>query len=925
MMKKRVIPLLLAAFLLIGMLPVSAYAADTSKNEPVYLGTEAECFSLTAMAEESADDFAARIKETYGVNIIEDITATPKARQYVENALAFIGKEVIESITSIRKLDIHFKAKKNNTYGVSGGQTGLYYVTLYEGFASTTPIHELMHVVNFALDLYVSDIDEVIASINDGRQYGTAWKDGDEHYFAYSYGKERASDDISTIPGSIYANRDGIADRIKSNESPALRKKWEYLRDLCNLYLGKSPMFDILDSQNPTPKKIELSTSNLNLTVGETQKLVATVIPEGTGAKISFKSSSKIVSVDAEGNITANNTGLATITVQAGRVKATCTVYVSELTPKKIELSASNLNMTVGETQKLSATVLPEGTGAKIIYKSSNDRVSVDDKGNIAANSAGTATITVQAGSVKTTCTVNVSKPTPTPTPEPKTDDDPVVKTKVNVLSYPTKCVYFVGEKFDTSGLKVVNYVNDKENDISDSILFYTSDSVRLTQGMPFTTAGAMLIQMQQSDGKVVGQFFITVMNKITDTDKTTDDDTNIEVLSYPTKRVFIAGEKFDISGLKVVDYTDGKVNDISDSISFYTTPFSGAPETKLTNSIILAYTGTMLVQLKYNSDKVIGEYYVTVMNKTTDTDKTPSVKHPFTDVASGAYYENPVIWALNNGITSGTSATKFSPNDSCTRGQVVTFLWRSSGSPEPASTKNPFTDVKSSDYYYKAVLWAVEKGITSGASATKFSPSDTCTSGQVVTFLWRSNGKPTAIGASSLAAQYSSQYYTDAVAWADNTGLLSGTGITFAPNSNSPRADIVTYLYRNVGSPAVNTSADTTKNSDALKDDNAKNSTYQSGDAVSEDISSDTDLLDLWKMAIIDFDLQGGSGLLFPQVASCGIPAKLTTLAPTRPGYIFLGWATTKGAATAKYKPGDTLTVTDTEVTLYAVWKKSS
>jgi len=176
--------------------------------------------------------------------------------------------------------------------------------------------------------------------------------------------------------------------------------------------------------------------------------------------------------------------------------------------------------------------------------------------------------------------------------------------------------------------------------------------------------------------------------------------------------------------------------------------------------------------------------------------------KHPFTDVKNGAYYENPVIWALNNGITTGTSATTFAPNETCTRGQVVTFLWRANGSPEPTSDKNPFTDVKSTDYYYKAVLWAVEKGITNGTSATAFSPNEKCTSGQVVTLLWRSNDKPQAGGTSSLAAQYSGKFYTDAVAWADSMGLLSG--IAFDPNQNSPRADIVTYLYRNAGSPAV-------------------------------------------------------------------------------------------------------------------------
>ncbi len=173
------------------------------------------------------------------------------------------------------------------------------------------------------------------------------------------------------------------------------------------------------------------------------------------------------------------------------------------------------------------------------------------------------------------------------------------------------------------------------------------------------------------------------------------------------------------------------------------------------------------------------------------------AAEHPFTDVKSGSYYEDAVVWALDHAVTSGTSATTFSPNAACTRGQAVTFLWRAKGCPEPKSANNPFTDVKSSDYYGKAVLWAVENGVTSGSSDTTFSPGGICISGQVVAFLHRSNGKPEANGSSSLATQYGGHYYTAAIAWADTAGLLSGTDVVFNPKNNATRADIVTYLYR--------------------------------------------------------------------------------------------------------------------------------
>ena len=129
----------------------------------------------------------------------------------------------------------------------------------------------------------------------------------------------------------------------------------------------------------------------------------------------------------------------------------------------------------------------------------------------------------------------------------------------------------------------------------------------------------------------------------------------------------------------------------------------------------------------------------------------------------------------------------------------MVTFLWRAQGEPEPETAVNPFRDVKASDYYYKAVLWAYENGVTSGTSPAAFSPDTTCTNGHVVTFLWRASGEPLA-GYSRLAGQFPYDYYTPAVAWADATGLLEDTGAAFDPSSMSPRANIVTYLYRSAG-----------------------------------------------------------------------------------------------------------------------------
>lgn len=172
-----------------------------------------------------------------------------------------------------------------------------------------------------------------------------------------------------------------------------------------------------------------------------------------------------------------------------------------------------------------------------------------------------------------------------------------------------------------------------------------------------------------------------------------------------------------------------------------------------------------------------------------------------FVDVPADAYYYDAVLWAAENGITGGVDDTHFAPYASCTRAQAVTFLWRAAGSPAPKSEINPFTDVKADAYYYDAVLWAVEQGITSGTSATTFSPDATCTRGQIVTFLWRAQKSPAADGVNPFTDVAADAYYANAVLWAVENGVTSGTtATTFSPISNCTRAQIVTFLFRCLG-----------------------------------------------------------------------------------------------------------------------------
>ena len=170
-----------------------------------------------------------------------------------------------------------------------------------------------------------------------------------------------------------------------------------------------------------------------------------------------------------------------------------------------------------------------------------------------------------------------------------------------------------------------------------------------------------------------------------------------------------------------------------------------------------------------------------------------------FSDVGTDYWCYNAVNWAVENGITNGTTETTFGPTNGCTRAQMVTFLWRAAGMPHAKNSVNPFTDVSPNRYYYDAVLWAVEQGITTGATETTFEPDRLCTRGHIVTFLWRAAGKPShSAAASPFTDVAKNAYCSDAVLWASENGITQGmTATTFAPNRTCTRAQGVTFLYR--------------------------------------------------------------------------------------------------------------------------------
>ena len=181
-------------------------------------------------------------------------------------------------------------------------------------------------------------------------------------------------------------------------------------------------------------------------------------------------------------------------------------------------------------------------------------------------------------------------------------------------------------------------------------------------------------------------------------------------------------------------------------------------------------------------------------------------IDNPFVDLSENAYYYVPVLWAVNNGITKGMDDTHFSPDLTCTRSQIVTFLWTAAGKPEPKTVENPFVDITSDQYFYKAVLWAVENKITGGMDATHFEPYQPCTRAQAVTFIWSANNKPAAETEVNPFRDVSEKaYYYEAVLWAVENHITTGFNDTqFAPDTACTRCQIVQFLWSNAGRPGI-------------------------------------------------------------------------------------------------------------------------
>lgn len=490
------------------------------------------------------------------------------------------------------------------------------------------------------------------------------------------------------------------------------------------------------------------------------------------------------VAVDASGNLTyhskpniaATADENCAVTISSKNytdINATLTFKLVDKTDAGVTISSVPASKTYGESFTLTASVTDAGTGTGSWTWTSNDPSVLQVTGTgasatVKALKAGSATISAKYESDTT-----------------------------------------MGEQTTASitvGKRVITVTADnKSMTVNGTLPTFTVTYGNLPSGVQAADIfGTLASASTTTDGKTTGSFDITVTTPVLKTEA----GANYEVGAV-TKGTLTVNPRSSSGGggggsVSTYSVTVGKTENGSVSVS----PKSASKGDTVTITVTpdKGYVLETLTVLDKNDKEIKlteknGKYTFTmpagkVEVKVTFMDDNTMLNY-FVDVKAGDYFYDAVKWAAEKGITSGTDATHFSPNAACTRAQIVTFLWRAAGSPEPKGTGS-FADVPSDSYYTKAVAWAVENGITGGTGDGKFSPNATCTREQAVAFLYRASGSPAVSGGSAFNDVAANAYYADAVAWAEKNEITGGIGGgLFGSGNDCTRAQIVTFLYR--------------------------------------------------------------------------------------------------------------------------------
>jgi hypothetical protein len=448
-----------------------------------------------------------------------------------------------------------------------------------------------------------------------------------------------------------------------------------------------------------------------------------------------------------EGYIPAKVNGETAVSEPMNEQAAICMYafdYLKETAPAKL----TSIKITQGPDKteyKDGESFDPSGMIVTAVYDDKSEKAvsgyTFTPSGKL-AESSKTVTVSYTEGNVTKTAEVDITV-------------KKAVLDYIKISKAPTKKEYKAGDEFDPEGMVITAVYDDKTEKAVDN---YT-----------YTPYGKLTIEdknikISYTEGNVTK----IVNQKISVTKAKTPE--SLEITKQPDKTEYKEGESFKPAGMVVtVTYTDKTTAEVEN--------YNYEPSGKLAES-------DKFVTITYTENQVTRTADVPI--KVT---KQVAMVNPFTDVKDSDYYYDAVLWAYYHEpqITDGTSKNHFSPNATCTRGQVVTFLWRAAGCPEPKSTENPFVDVKESDYFYKPVLWAVEQKITQGANAdgTKFVPYQTCSTMHIATFLYRS-------------IHFGADGWGDvAKNWVKSNGLADNTGLEIKIGEDCPRSAVVTFLYR--------------------------------------------------------------------------------------------------------------------------------
>jgi uncharacterized protein YjdB len=525
--------------------------------------------------------------------------------------------------------------------------------------------------------------------------------------------------------------------------------------------------------------KVSLNKTTLTLAPNETQTLTPTFTPATNigDTSVTWESSNPKVAKVENGVITALKDGETTITVKTkdGNKTATCQVTVKYLV-SSVSIG-NNFGLKIGDEKTLSATVLPAGAKQTVTWTSSDPTVAtVDQTGKITALATGKTTITA-------TSTDDSSK----------SDYCVVTVSDVEVTNVGWKTTLQQPMEVGQTGKLVPLIV--PENATEDvSWKSSNPDVATVDQEGNVTAIGAGTAVITVTAGTKTADFTVTVSAPPADNngqgdgsgEGNTGDNSGTTTPPEDGSGTTTPPDDNKNEGGNTGEDNTGEDN-IGEGSGTTTPPDNSGTTTPPDDNQNQGGTVTPPVDDNKGEDN---------KNEAETPEETPTIT--FTDLTQD-WYQDAVVWAVKKGVTTGITATTFAPNKDCTRAMVVTFLWRAAGSPEPKSTTTVFRDVDVNEYYAKAVAWAVENGITNGTSATAFSPNATCTRAQVATFLWRAANKPQPQSATTTFTDLKAgEYYETAVIWGAETGIIKGMSTTaFKPNDTCTRAQVVTFLYR--------------------------------------------------------------------------------------------------------------------------------